>query len=91
MSAQRLDEWLKAAADDAAQDGPDDLHLAHAGGALDRAGGWSSNEADLDQAGRYPFKHSRQATAGTASGISAHSPIACLVGQATRSRSTFRS
>ena len=59
MSAQRLDEWLKAAADDAAQDGPDDLHLAHAGGALDLSGGWSSNEADLDQADRHLFKHGR--------------------------------
>ncbi len=48
MAAQGLEEWLKAAADGAAEDLALDLDLAHARGALNLAGRRVSDESHLD-------------------------------------------
>jgi len=48
MAAKRLEEWLKAAIHRAAQDPPQDLHLADPEGARDLLRGRNAHEGDLD-------------------------------------------
>jgi hypothetical protein len=48
MAAKRLEEWLKAAIHRAAQDPPEDFHLADTEGARDLLRGRNAHEGDLD-------------------------------------------
>ena len=47
MTVQRLEKWLKAAADQAAHDGTVNFHLADSGRALYPSGGRDADETDL--------------------------------------------
>jgi hypothetical protein len=47
VTTQRLEKWLKAAADEAAQDWTVNFHLTDARGAPDLLGGRGPDETDL--------------------------------------------
>jgi hypothetical protein len=48
MTAQRLEKWLKAAADQAAQGGTSDFHFAHARRSRNLLDGRVAHEGHLD-------------------------------------------
>jgi len=60
MTAQSFEKWLKAAADQAAQEWALGLHLADPRGVLNPAGRRDAHEADLDSADRWLLTHARQ-------------------------------
>jgi hypothetical protein len=57
MTAQRLQEWLKASGDEAAHDRPVDVDLADAGRPLDLPHGRRARETDFDSLDRVLCDH----------------------------------
>jgi hypothetical protein len=57
VAAQRLEEWLEAASDQAAHDLTVDVDLADAGGPFDLPYGGRAGETDFDSLGRMPRNH----------------------------------
>ncbi len=61
MTAQRLQKWLKAAADQTAHDGTSDFHLAHARRPRNLLDGRVAHEGHLDSLYRLLTGHARHA------------------------------
>jgi hypothetical protein len=79
MAAQRLQKWLKTAADQATQDGTVNLHVADTGRALYLLSGSGADEADLYSPYRQIIRHARHARQARTAPASAELPIGCLV------------
>jgi len=74
MSAQRLEKWLKAAADKASQDRPLNLDVAHAGRSLYLRSWWRADEADLHSPKGRLLMHARHARNALGSSASVKLP-----------------
>jgi len=57
VTAQRLEERLKAAVDSAPKESAVDLDFADPGGSLHLTRGWAADEQDLDSLHYHPFSH----------------------------------
>jgi hypothetical protein len=60
VTAYRVQDRRKAPVDQAMKDWAVHLHVTDALGALDPAGGWKTDETDLDSSGRHFFVHGLQ-------------------------------